>query len=99
MEWGKAGKVDITSLSANRVLDLMAELTVGWLLLEGAAIAHEQLTQLSKGQPDYSFYEGKCHAALYFARNVLPAVANKVEILAREDRSALEIPEDAFATI
>jgi hypothetical protein len=99
MEWGKAGKVDITSLSANRILDLMAELTVGWLLLEGAAIAHERLANLSKGQPDYAFYEGKCHAAMYYARNLLPSVADKVDILAREDRSALDIPEEAFATL
>jgi alkylation response protein AidB-like acyl-CoA dehydrogenase len=99
MEWGKAGKVELTSLSANRVLDLLAELTVGWLLLEGAAIAHEQLSKLSEGQADYAFYLGKCHAAMYYARNVLPGVAHKVEILAREDRSALDIPEEAFATI
>jgi hypothetical protein len=99
MEWGKAGKVDVTSLSANRILELMAELTVGWLLLEGAVIAHEQLAKLSESQPDYAFYLGKCHAATYYARNVLPAVANKVEIVAREDRSALEIPEAAFATV
>jgi alkylation response protein AidB-like acyl-CoA dehydrogenase len=99
MEWGKAGKVDVTALSANRVLDLMAELTVGWLLLEGAAIAHDKLAKLSEGQPDYAFYLGKCHAAIYYARNVLPGVADKAEIIAREDRSALEIPEEAFATV
>jgi alkylation response protein AidB-like acyl-CoA dehydrogenase len=99
MEWGKAGKVDITALSANRVLDAMAELTVGWLLLEGAVIAHDALAKLSEGQPDYAFYLGKCHAAVYFARNVLPDVVSKVEVLAREDRSALEIPEEAFATV
>jgi alkylation response protein AidB-like acyl-CoA dehydrogenase len=99
MEWGKAAKVDITAVSANRILDLMAELTVGWLLLEGAVIAHDALAKLSEGQPDYAFYLGKCHAATYYARNVLPGVANKVDILAREDRSALDIPEEAFATV
>ena len=99
MEWGKAGAVDLTSLTANRVLELMAELTVGWLLLEGATIAHERLSELSEGQPDYAFYVGKCHAALFYALNTLPGVSSKVEIIARADRSAVEIPEEAFATV
>ncbi|HKP55921.1 MAG TPA: acyl-CoA dehydrogenase [Polyangiales bacterium] len=99
MEWGKAGKIDITSLSANRILEIMAELSVGWLLLEGAAIAHEKLGALAEGQPDYAFYLGKCHAALYYALNVMPGALSKAEIVAKEDRSALDIPEAAFATV
>ncbi|HKU44108.1 MAG TPA: acyl-CoA dehydrogenase [Polyangiales bacterium] len=99
LEWGKAGKADITALSANRVLELMAELTVAWLLLEGAVIAHQRSSELAEGQPDHAFYAGKCHAALYYALNVLPGALSKAEILAKEDRSALDIPEAAFATI
>jgi alkylation response protein AidB-like acyl-CoA dehydrogenase len=99
MEWSKLGKVDITSLAANRVLDMMAELTVGYLLLEGAVIAHARLGEVAEGQPDHAFYTGKVHAALYFAHNVMPGVLSKAEIIAREDRSALDIPEQAFATV
>jgi hypothetical protein len=99
MEWGKAGKLDLTALAANRVLEIMAELTVAWLLLEGAAIAHERLAEIKQGQPDHAFYEGKLHAAQYFALNVLPDVATKADVLSKEDRSALDIPEEAFATL
>jgi hypothetical protein len=39
------------------------------------------------------------HAARYFARNVLPGVEDKARQLDLEDRSPLEIPDAAFATV
>jgi alkylation response protein AidB-like acyl-CoA dehydrogenase len=99
MEWGKAGNVQLTALTANRVLEALAELTVGWLLLEGAVIACSKLEGLTPDKQDFAFYTGKLHAALYYALNVLPGVASKVAIISNEDRSALDIPEAAFATI
>ena len=46
---------------------------------------------------NHPFYDGKKFAALYFAHNVLPGVALKAQLIAREDRSALDIPAAAFA--
>ena len=40
---------------------------------------------------------GMSSAALYFAFNVLPGVADKAKLIAREDRTALDIPAAAFA--
>ena len=34
---------------------------------------------------------------MYFAYNVLPGVAAKAQLIAREDRTALDIPIAAFA--
>jgi alkylation response protein AidB-like acyl-CoA dehydrogenase len=99
MAWGGAGKLELTSLAANRVLEAMAELCVGWLLLEGAVIAHARLAEVPAGKSDHAFYTGKVHAALFFALNVLPGVGFKADLLTREDTSALEIPEEAFATV
>jgi len=98
MSWG-TGKLELTSLYANRVLEAFAELTVAWLLLEGGVIAHESSQDLSAGTRDHTFYAGKVFAAQYFALNVLPGVLSKVEILGLEDQSALAIPEEAFATL
>ena len=42
---------------------------------------------------------GKEAAALYYARNVLPTVGEKVQRMVAEDRSAIEIDEAAFATV
>ena len=38
-------------------------------------------------------------AALYFARNVLPGVEHKAQLLADEDKSPLDIPDAGFATV
>jgi hypothetical protein len=98
-KWGKAGKLELTSFYANRVLEMLAELTVCWLLLEGAVIAHEALAKVDPAHPDHAFYLGKCHAAVYYAMNVVPGVTSKANIVAKQDRSALDIPEAAFATV
>jgi alkylation response protein AidB-like acyl-CoA dehydrogenase len=98
-EWGQAGDLALPQLVANRILEMMAELAVAWLLLDGATIAHERLAKLADTHPDRAFYLGRCHSAVYYALNILPGVHHKAEIVARADRSALDIPDDAFATL
>jgi hypothetical protein len=81
---------------------MMAETSVGWLLLDAAVIAAEAQEKLpagDEGAKDRAFYEGKKQAALYFARVVLPRVKFNAETLGREDSSPLDIPTDAFATV
>jgi alkylation response protein AidB-like acyl-CoA dehydrogenase len=100
--WFQAGKMAMVPLSANRALNMMSEVAVGWLLLDGARIALEAEASLPAGEAgaqERAFYEGKKHAAVYFARTVLPNVKHDAEILAREDTSALDIPIEAFATV
>lgn len=99
MTWGAGAKLELTALAANRVLEALAELSVGFLLLEGAVIAEARLKEVQEGKPDHAFYTGKLHAALYYALNVLPGVAFKAELLQREDVSPILIPEEAFATV
>ena len=41
----------------------------------------------------------RAHAALYYARNILPGVEHKAQLLADEDKSPLDIPDAAFATV
>jgi alkylation response protein AidB-like acyl-CoA dehydrogenase len=97
--WFQTGQLERVPLMANRFLEMMAETAVAWLLLEGAAIAHGRLAQLSPDQPDHAFYTGKVSAALYYARNVLPGVEDKARLLAEADTSPLEIPDAAFASV
>ena len=99
MTWGGGGKLELTALAATRVQEAMAELAIGWLLLEGAVIADAKLAEVAAGKPDHAFYTGKLHAALYFALNVVPGVAFKAELLLREDTSSLEIPDEGFASL
>jgi alkylation response protein AidB-like acyl-CoA dehydrogenase len=95
----RSGDLALPPLVANRVLEMFAELAVGLLLLEGAAIARRKLADLPAGDRDRAFYEGKVHAAVYYALNVVPGVRHKAEIVAAADRSALDIPDAAFATV
>jgi alkylation response protein AidB-like acyl-CoA dehydrogenase len=99
MSWGGQGDLALPPLMANRVLEMMAETAVARLLLEGAVIACDKLAKTPGDHPDHAFYTGKCHAAVYYALNVLPGVRHKAEIIAVADRSALDIPEESFATL
>ncbi len=97
--WFKGGQADRVPLNANRFLEMMSELAVAWLLLEGAAIALKKQAATPESHPDHAFYEGKKHAALYYAHNVLPGVIAKSKMLQSGDTSALDIPDAAFATV
>jgi hypothetical protein len=97
MQWFGGGKMEMVPTVANRFLEMMSETTVGWLLLEQAVIAEAALAKLGADHPDRAFYEGKRYAAQYFAYNVLPGVAAKAQLIAREDRTVLDIPAAAFA--
>ncbi len=97
--WFQTGNMGMVPLYANRFLEMMAELAVAWLLLDGAIIADEKLKTVVDGHPDGAFYKGKIHAATYYVRNVLPGVEEKARLMADEDKSALDIPDEAFATV
>jgi hypothetical protein len=91
------GKFPLIPLSANRFLNMMSEVAVGWLLLEAALIGEKAKGALSADHPDKAFYEGKKYSALYYARNVLPGVEQAAKLIAAEDTSPMDIPDAAFA--
>jgi alkylation response protein AidB-like acyl-CoA dehydrogenase len=99
MTWFGGGKMEMVPLAANRFLEMMAETTIGWLLLDAAVIADAAQKQLAVDHPDQAFYTGKKFSAQYFAANVLPLVAAKAALINREDRTPIEIPLAAFATV
>jgi alkylation response protein AidB-like acyl-CoA dehydrogenase len=99
LQWFQTGQAQLVPLHANRFLEMMAETAVGWLLLEGAAIAKEKKKTVAAGHPDAAFYDGKIAAALFFARNVLPSVELKAKLMGEEDKSPIEITDAGFASI
>jgi alkylation response protein AidB-like acyl-CoA dehydrogenase len=99
MQWFGGGRMEMVPAVANRFLEMMAETTVGWLLLDAAVIAEAAAAGLPADHPDRAFYDGKKFAALYFAHNALPGVAVKAQMIAREDRTALDVPAAAFAPV
>ena len=97
--WFQSGQVPMVPLVSTRFLEMMSETVVGWLLLDGAKVALDAAAKLPEGHKDRAFYEGKKAAAIYYARNVVPGVVAKAEIIAAADDSALNISDEAFATI
>lgn len=99
LTWFQTGQLGMVPLHANRFLEMMAETTVAWMLLEGAAVALEKKKGVAAGHPDGAFYDGKVAAALYYARNVLPGVELKARLMADEDKTPLEIADASFASV
>ncbi len=97
--WFQGGNIAMVPLYANRFLEMMSETAVAWMLLEGAVISDAKLAKLQPSDQDHAFYTGKLAAALYFARTVLPGVEQKAASMGDEDRSPLDLPEAAFATV
>ncbi|SEU18352.1 acyl-CoA dehydrogenase [Stigmatella erecta] len=92
-------KTQLIPLSANRFLQMMSEVAVGWLLLDAAVLAEKSMAGLSESNPDRAFYEGKKWSALWYARNVLPTVEQSARLMALEDASPMDIPDAAFSAV
>jgi Acetyl-CoA dehydrogenase C-terminal like/Acyl-CoA dehydrogenase, C-terminal domain len=97
--WFQTGNVPLVPTNATRFLEMMSELTVAWLLLDAAVISEEKKKSVAAGHPDVAFYTGKVQSAIYYVRNVLPGVSAKADLMGAEDKSALDIPIEAFATV
>jgi alkylation response protein AidB-like acyl-CoA dehydrogenase len=99
LSWFQTGRIELVPLNANRFLTMMSEVTVAWLLLDGAIIADKAKASVDPKHPDHAFYTGKVQAALYYARTCLPNVESAAKAMNDEDRTPIDIPDAAFATV
>ncbi len=102
------GELAKTLLKASDVLELMGDVTLGWLLLWQAGIAQDKLDELFQGgepaaledacanNADIAFYAGKVATARFFINRVLTLAPGKGEVIKNPDDSALTIPEAAM---
>ena len=103
MEFFMGGKIDQVTLVANAFLEVMAEVTIGYLLLDAARIAEERRAAAQAAEEDDSnpvdsdFYTGKVMAAKHFVNRLLPLVHSRVNTIVADDRSALDIPDTGFS--
>jgi 3-(methylthio)propanoyl-CoA dehydrogenase len=91
-------KMALIPLSANRFLNMMAELAVGWLLLDAGVLA-DKAAEKASSEEEKDFYEGKRLTALWYARNVLPNVELAARTMALEDTSPMQMSNAAFGSI
>ncbi|HSG79044.1 MAG TPA: acyl-CoA dehydrogenase [Acidimicrobiia bacterium] len=87
-------QVHKTGLHTNALLEGLAELVMGWLLIRHAEVALAKLG----GDPgaDRGFYEGKVASARWFAANVLPKAALRRRVAEAEDGWLMSMDDAAF---
>jgi hypothetical protein len=83
-----------TGLHTTSLLEGLAEVIIGWLLIRHAAIAIDALE--GADEADRSFYEGKIASARWFSANMLPEAALRRALAEGEDGSLMEMPVEAF---
>ena len=81
-------------LHANRILDCVAEVVIGWLLVRQAIVALKKLPEA--GDADRAFYEGKVAAVRFYAKEVLPNVALHKKVIEGGDLALMDVAEASF---
>ena len=82
-------------LNTTRLVYVLGDLVVSWLLLRGAEVALAKLDEGATGS-EKAFYEGKVAAASFFARTVLPRLTAERAMAENVDASIMELDEAAF---
>ena len=94
-EKGDIANIYKVGLNTTRLVYVLGDLTVAWLLLRGAEVALAKLDAGVSGS-DKAFYEGKIAAASFFAKNTLPKLAAERAIAENIDDSVMDLDEAAF---
>ena len=94
-EKGDLNNIYKVGLNTTRLVYVLGDLVVAWLLLRGAEVAIARLDEGVIGA-DKAFYEGKIASASFFARNVLPKLAGERAIAESIDDSVMQLDEAAF---
>ena len=89
------GDPSLKLANASLYLEAFGHITLAWIWLEQALVAHDALTQ-NDDTPDESFYRGKLAAARYFFRWELPRVFAQLNLLDSLDRSTLDMQDAWF---
>ena len=81
-------------LHTTPLLESLAEVIIGWLLIRHADVALEALPDASDS--DRAFYEGKIASARYFARTILPQATLRRELAQTEDGGLMDLAVESF---
>src|SRR5699024_7109021 len=79
-------------LNTTRLLYVLGDVVVSWLLLRGAETALGALDAGASAK-DRAFYEGKIASASYFARTVLPLLSSQRAIAENVDSSIMALDD------
>ncbi len=83
----------LAGLQANALLEGLAEVLIGWHLIQHAEIAVEAISEA--GDADGACYVGKVASARWFAKTVLPRAASRRSLVATETGALMDLPDAA----
>ena len=89
------GNVYKVGLNSTRLVHVLGDLVVGWLLIRQAEVASAALATGASGR-DKAFYEGKVAVAGFFARTVLPELTARRAIAEGVSLDVMDLAEAAF---
>lgn len=92
----KSGRLADVSQFTTRLLEMLAETCLGWVLLEAAVIARKALAATDLSAARREFYLGKLDSARFFIHNILPGVHHKAGIVRNHERSLVKAPSARF---
>ncbi|MBX8467265.1 acyl-CoA dehydrogenase [Deinococcus sp. RIT780] len=85
---------DLLLANANSALEMLGHTVVGWMWLRQATAAARALPGARPS--DQPFYQGKLHAARFYATHELPKVRAHADLLASADRTTTDMHTDWF---
>jgi len=98
MEFSKLIKTNpfIPLIAAMDYLNCFGDALMGWFHIWMANVATEKLAAAETDQ-DKAFYTGKIEGAKFFINRTTALVPAKLQVLTKDEVSAVRIPEEAFA--
>ena len=87
-------EVYLAGLHANALLEGLAEVLIGWLLIQHAEISLKAIGEADDA--DRNFYVGKVASARWFAKTVLPRAALRRSLAEAETGALMALPDEAF---
>jgi hypothetical protein len=82
-------------LNATRLLMVLGDVVIAWLLCRQAEIALNRLGE-ELSPADHAFYTGKVAAAQFFCATQLPKIAAERAIVEATTTDLMDVPEEAF---
>src|SRR5699024_6923974 len=86
--------VYLIGLNANRILESLAEVMIGYLLLDQAILAAER--RVDANETDRAFYDGKIASARFFLQQVLPEIPARLRIVQSSTLDIMEMDDASF---
>ena len=89
-------KLYLVGLNTTRLLMMVGDLVIGWLLLRQAEVAYATLEKEEPFAKDQFFYEGKIGAARWFAQNRLIGLSAERAVVEATTGQVMDMPDEAF---